>query len=322
MTYFYNLHNIIRLESAVDLGLHYFQCKESLKEVDLIVKIVGYRPVDKEKYQRIASGLYYSEDEDSIISNMNILGLKISWEIKNILSSTTELRVSKSYVILSKYILTFPISSVYKLVTWIRMAIQIKMLLKNYSYFVGGCAHLNGKNVIFTGTGGSGKTLTTINFVEAYGADFMSDDMLIVNKATLYSYPITLKIRKFNFDFISYSAYIDPVAKFSGKIRDEAKGACDIYFLESSASSFIRKISSAEGINKLCNLNNKALLYFNERIFSSLSYLHEEFSLENLQKKQRDILSSLFRDARFHIICASDSSKCIELLKDKYCKFS
>ena len=109
---FYNLHDIIRVKSDIDLGLNYFQCAESSKETDLIIKTVDYRPIDKKKYQQVASGLYYSKAANSIVSNMSILGLKVSWEIRNILSPGTELRVSKSYLFLSKYIIirTIPVN--------------------------------------------------------------------------------------------------------------------------------------------------------------------------------------------------------------------
>lgn len=315
---FYNLHDIIRVKSDIDLRLNYFQCGESSKEADLIIKTVDYRPIDKKKYQQVASGLYYSKAANSIVSNMSILGLKVSWEIRNILSPGTELRVSKSYRFLSKYILVFPVSSVHNLIGLFHMILQIKMLLKNYSFLTGGCAILNGKSIIFTGTGGSGKTLTTINFVEAYDADFMSDDFLIINKDSFYSYPTPLKFRKFNLDFVSYSTFINPVKKFKEKVKDQAKGECDIYFLELSASQFIKDISAAEGIRKLCNLNNRALLYFNERILSFLPYIYGDLSLLSLQKKQFEILTDSLKKARFFIISSPNTADYTSMLKKQY----
>ena len=315
---FYNLHDIICVKSDIDLGLPYFQCEESFKETDLIINTVDYKPINKKKYQRVASGLYYSETEDSIVSNMSILGLKVSWEIRNILSSGTELRVSKSYIFLSKYILVSPISSVHNLMGLFLMVLQIKMLLKNYSFLIGGCTVLNGKNIIFTGTGGSGKTLLTVNFVETYGADFMSDDFLIINQDSFYSYPTPLKFRKFNLDFLSYSTFINPVEKFKEKIKDQTKGDCDIYFLELSASQFIRDISAKEGIRKLCSLNNRALLHFNERILSYLPYIYDGLSLLNLQKKQFEILTDNLKNAKFFIISSSNTMDYINMLKRRY----
>jgi len=315
---FYNLHNIIRIKSDIELELGYFKCEEFSEEADLIVSIVEYKPIDNKRYQRVAYGLYYSEAEKSIISNISIFGMRVSWEIRNILSVGTELRVSKSYIFLSRYFPFFPISSFIGLVALIRMVLQIKLILKNYSFLVGSCAVLNGKNIIFTGTQTSGKTLSIINFVETYGADFMSDDHIIVDNNSFYCYLNPLRLRKFHLHFFSYTTFVDPSEKFKGKIRNQTKGDCDIYFIELSASQFIKEISAAEGVKKLCSLNNRALLHFKERILSFLAYIYGELSLFDLQKKQFEILTDSLKNARFFIISAPNTADYTHMLQKKY----
>jgi len=318
MNYKYNLHNILSIKSDINLGINCLEVSEDLGKYDLIIKEAKYKSIDKSKYQQISHGLYYLKEEESIASELNILGIKIIWEVKNILKENTELRYSHSYWFASKYFLKVPISSAHRFLPLIKMIIQIKLLLKNYSFLAGGAVALKNRGVIFTGISASGKTTTLINFMNNFAAKFISDDLLILSKDEAYSYPSTIPIRRYNFAFISFNKLINPLEKFKGKVLTSIKSTFDIYFLEKSSSRYIKNISRSEGINKLCNLNNKVLLYFHERVLSSFPYLYEELSLLNLQEKQLGILSEFFQDANFYIMSASDINDYTKMLKDRY----
>ena len=52
---YYNVHDIMRIKSDVDIGLNYFKCKEPPDKIDLVIKTANYNPIDKSKYFRISS---------------------------------------------------------------------------------------------------------------------------------------------------------------------------------------------------------------------------------------------------------------------------
>lgn len=312
--YKYRLHDILSIKSDIDLALDYFKVEGDLKSYNLIIKLVKYENLDNKRYQQISHGLYYSREEDCLTSSLKVLGIGVSWEIRNLLKENTEVRLSRSYKFISDYLLHVPFSSVYSIRHFIRMLIQVKLLLRNSTFLMGSMGVLDKKGIIFAGATGSGKTTVILHLMNSFPARYLCDDTVILSEGTAYSFPSRMMVRKYGFGSFIFNNYVDPVEKFKNRILDSFKGDFDIYILERSSSKYIRKISNREGINKLCNINNKLLLYSKERILSSAPYVYDDLSLFNMQRKQKDILTTFFKDANFHIICAMDPRNYIELL--------
>lgn len=318
MSYAYNIHNIFQISSDVDLKLDYFKTYELARKYDLSIKLIKYEGLEKKYYQQIASGLYYSTENDSIFSDLRIFGIRIYWELKNILNKNTELRISKSYDFISKYIMLFQIASVHRLESLFRMILQIKLLMNNGTFLIGSATTYKEKCIIFSGTHGTGKTTAVLSFIRHFNSFFLSDDHMILFNNAIYNYPTLIKQRKYNLDFVSFSKYTNPINMFKDRLKESVSADYDIYFLEKSRKRFLQEIDKEDRIEKLTNINNKAIQYFNERLFSSLPYFYNELSLLNLQKRQNDILSSFFENAKFYKISADDGEGHINLIKDRY----
>lgn len=323
MKYKYNFYNILSVGSNFDLSyivlpLDCFKVDEGCKNYDLTIKMVKCRTFETSGYQQIAHRLYYSKEEDRIISALRLFGIKFCWEIKNLMRDKTELLFSKSYMLFFKHIFQFPISTVYQVNILIKMIMQVKLLLKNSTFLVCGAVALDKQGVIFTGTCGSGKTTAVLNFMDNFHSKYISDDIMILSNNVAYSFPSPLRIRKYNLGTTCFNKFINPAQEYGDRFLESFKGDFDVYFLERSSSNYIKEISNTEGINKLCNINNRILSYFNERLLASSAYIYEDFSLLYMQKKQLDILSDFFKETKFHIICATHIDDYIEMLKKKY----
>jgi len=326
MSYIYNIHNILSIKSSIELSLansftppfDCFRINRDLEEYDLIISDNEHKKDWSTRYQKIAHGLFYSKEEDMIISDLCFFGLRMVWSIRNLFKKNTELRFNKFYNFFSK-INKLPISAVYPLCLLIRNILQIKLLLKGATFIVGSAATFGKKGIIFAGIYGSGKTTTILNFMKYSQIKYLSNDLMIVSKDMLYGFPSLIPYRKYHFDLISYHGFLNPLEEFQGRILSSFKDNFDIYFLEISPAKFIKELPHEEGITKLCYFNNRIHSYFGERALSSISYLYKEYSLLNMQKKQWEILSNFFKDAHFYIISGKNSMDYIEILKkEKY----
>ena len=305
MSFLYNIHNLFQIKSDIDLNLNDFVTEKVSDTYDISIRSLRYKDIEKNKCRQISSGLYYSKMEESICSDLNIFGIRIYWELKDLLNDHTELLLSKSYNFISKYIMLFQVASVHRVESLFRMILQIKLLLNGGTFLIGSATSFKDKCIIFSGTHGSGKTMSNLHYIDRHNSNFLSDDHMIIFNNRIYSFPTPIKLRKYNLDFVSYAKYVDPAEFFaSDRLENVVEKCDDIYFLEKSEMISVKDISSDEGIRKLCNINNKAIQYFNERLFSSLPYLYDSLSLLDLQKRQDDVLRSVFERTRFHIISA------------------
>jgi len=309
---YYNIHNILKIKSDLDLGYDYFLSEIPLSDIDLVIKI-GELKENSHCYQRLSSGIFYSEEKDEIFSDISLFGKRISWGIKKLMSKETELVLSKSYVFLSRYFLMVPISSVHNIIGLVRILIQIKLLLKKHMFLIGSCASTDNELIVFTGSSGSGKTLSITEYLKVYSGSFMADDFFIINESSTFSFPTKLKFRKRNLDFLSYSKFIDPDTLFDSVINKVDINSGTINFLELSNKKFKKEISFDMAVEKLYALNNRAIGFSNERILSFLPYMYNDFSLK-ITQIQKSIFRSRFKNFKFYVLSTSNAFEFMELI--------
>ncbi len=315
MSYIYNIHNFLTVKSDIDLRLNYFRKEEDLSKYNLIIKEVPYKRIDKSKFQQIAHGLYYSKDANEIVSNLNILGLRVSWSIKNLLQENTQFEFSSSYKFISQHVFKVPVSSVYQLEPLVKMIMQMKLLAKKCMFVAGGMVVSKDKGIILTGTYGSGKTTTILSLMDNTDCQFICDDLMIISGDQIYNFPSMIKIRKYNLASVSIHKFLDPAEEYKDRISEKFKGYPDVYFLEQSSSNCIEEVNAEIGVEKLCVINNKIVPYFNERLLSFVPYVEDGYSFLGTQKAQREILLSLFKKTKFYILRSSSTDKSIESIK-------
>ena len=325
MKYRYNFYDILSLESNIDLSdivlpLEAVKDESDKKgEYDLTVRLIDFKKKSIKEYQQIGLGLYYSKEKNSIVSVVNICGLACYWEISNLSGNQTVLQFNHNYFFLFKHVFLFPLSSIYQFNILIKMIMQLKLLSKNYTFLIGGVAALSDKGVVFTGVPGTGKTTTTLNFLNYFSnAKYISDDAFILGNGKLHSFPSPIRIRKFNSNLRFFKKFIDPRQRYKERLQSVFRGTYDIYFLEKSNTQYIKKISTDEGINKICSINNRVFPYFSERILASFSYIDSGVSFMNMQKKQIDILKENLNNSNFYILCSCNAANYDTLLESQY----
>ena len=335
MKFRYNFYDVLTLRSNVDLSyialpVSCVRADNDMPRWDLTVRLSSSSHFNTKAYHQLAYGLYYSPPQDVIVSVLRIFGTKIWWGIRNLLGENTELFFNKNFWILCRYVIQVPFSSICQVSLIVKAILQIKLLLKGHTLLTGAAISMDNRGIIFAGTSGSGKTTTMLAALKHFRSRFISEDIMFLVKNKMYCFPSPIKNQKYSHHFTTLvytifhifpyhiRKYENPCDRFEGRFSESYEGPTDVIFLERSRHKSIDAIQPLDGLNKLCSLNNRVFWYAVERVLASSSYIYDDTSLLNLQKKQFEVLSKYLGNAAFKILRGNNTQDYIELLRAEY----
>ena len=171
----YNIHNLVKIKSNIDIGLPYiFQVKRCLTP-DLIVHIGNFTDIGE-------------EEEGDVCYYEHKLGPLKSKFLLSHLNGKIKLFYKSPRYRIQPGIRQSIISMILAIIDW-------KLLQKNCALIFGACLEKEGEGILIIAPSRGGKTLTSISLVKDYGFNYLSDDKTIVSKDGIaYSYPTKMKI--------------------------------------------------------------------------------------------------------------------------------
>ncbi|MCM8770298.1 MAG: hypothetical protein NC936_00305 [Candidatus Omnitrophica bacterium] len=315
--YNYNIHGILKVNSNFKGILpDCFLTNKELENPDIILRLVKKVEVSSDRrIIQIAPGLFYDEGNDLVVSLFNLGGFNMGWTLKGLLKERTEVFVSSAY----RRFVQMPVSTVHPLNDYIKFILQIRLILKGYSFLLGGSFRPKNSDyaAVISSSGGMGKTTTILNLIKKTGAEFLSDDTSIISKDKVYSYPSPLRKRVFGSLILGYCRNI-PVEKIllPNVIRKDSLNARFIFFLERSRKNEILLIDSISALNKIISINRKIIPYSTERSILGYFYKENQYNINNLIKKEEDILKSFLGNLKCYLIRAAHLYSYIDLITE------
>jgi len=315
--YNYDIHGLLKINSNfIGFTPDYFLIDNKPKDLDIILRMEKKVEIPKEiNYSQIAPGLFYDGHDKSVVSTFRICGFNTTWRLKSLLDNPTEVFVSKAY----KDIVRMPISTVHPLNDYIKFILQIKLILKNYSFLLGGGIKPMNTDfaIIISSCGGMGKTTAVINLVKQLGGNFLSDDTVIISKEGVYSYPTHLRIRKFGSLLLGYNEDV-PFNKILPK-ETIARGPYPvkyIFFLERSDKNGVFLIDSTSALNRIISINRKTIPYLSERTILAYFYSISPFSLNKIMEREEKILKDFLEHLDCYVVKCKHPDYYVRLIAD------
>ena len=194
--HYYNFHNLLKVQiiihrpgwfdSYLEKTFHHYEV-DGLKDPNLIIRIGPFPP--KLKDCAIVDGKYFVRRDYFFYKSY----YKMAWwgtEIEGIESELTEVRIDCNGF--GRMII--PGETIYNL-------IRFKLGQKGFPLIHGSAVGKNGMAYVFSARGGTGKTITTLNFVKR-GFDFYSDDSVILGNHEIFGFIVPFNLR-FTYDIES-----------------------------------------------------------------------------------------------------------------------
>ena len=184
----YNIHDMLFIESELDLFPSSFKTVNMNKKLDLIVSLKpnSYFQIKKKNYVEIMPGIYYLKEEDHMISTITIFGFPLYLSVKNLIKHDcpTIVSMNNNYKMFTRKFLKIPLSSVFPLEHFLKLIVGKILNQKKAAFIL--CAGFSFKNSNFlvTSFGSMGKTTLTLEMDRLLSKDFkyLSDDTCIISE--------------------------------------------------------------------------------------------------------------------------------------------
>lgn len=305
--HYYNIHNLLRIESDVESFPKMFKV-DSLSKIDLTIR-QGDFEVEREKLKKL--GLKFFGGNDSLYLEYPFYGkvLQKLW-IKNMMGNPTEFKFSK---FTGRF---WGVDSIAQLV------MEAKLLEKGCTFIHSGAITSRGKAYLISAWSEMGKSSTVFGLAKS-GYGVLGDDSLIISKdGTVYSYPemagiyfhsknlqnLNLSMNKkmiLGFKYIisklpPLHLYIDPNLRvdLSSILPVGKSGKLDkCYFLELGKGE--QKIAKEDAVNKMISTTIQALFgqFFTREVLYAYSYLND-VNPSFVEDGMRKILTKVLKDCR------------------------
>jgi hypothetical protein len=320
---YYNLHSILRISCESDHFIPEYFKTQVVTEPDIMITQTKTLPQHAGASKtELAPGLCYSKAEQIVSSTVNLLGLKAFWSIKKLNGKPTVIVVDRYYRLLSKTLLTQPISTAFPDLAFTQMITHVKLLQKKHTFLVGACFESadSKESTLISSMGGMGKTSLVFKLMEQEGNKYLSDDMTIVgDEGKVYAYPKPVRIRQVSIPPMHLEKYAAPATLLgsSNRIKNTSKIG-NIVLLERALKTEVKTVSLDDALHKLLLINRKLLPYNMERAIVAYSYMDTSFSILDLMETESKILEHSLKDANCYILCSKygDVQLCARLLGD------
>ncbi len=184
--YYYNIHDIIRIQSEVILyELQYF-ASESFDSPDLCVNVSQSIPGGIATSRRITKPKPWDSSYIAYSEHFGSLGAKFSIEFSDVIVIAVNKMISRS-----KHVLY---------VNLIEPILRFMMISRGYVLLHSACVDLEGHGLLLSAPPDTGKTTTVLKCVKK-GYAFLSDDMTIIclpNEALCFPKPMTISAHTFH----------------------------------------------------------------------------------------------------------------------------
>lgn len=173
---YYNIHNIIGVDSNIEVLPKYFKSKlKGRKRVDLVIRKGEFR-FDKRKYERM--GLKFYGGEGNLYLEYKIYGKPIQRLLIKNLTGKTE------------FYYTSVTDRIFDVTGIINMLLEIKLLQKGYAMIHSAGVSKDGKGYLFSGWSETGKSSTVFGLAKRKDIKMLGDDFVILSKGgKVFSYP-------------------------------------------------------------------------------------------------------------------------------------
>ncbi len=320
----YNIHGLLEIVSDFDCYVpNYFLTTTKYSNPDIILNYskTGAPSVLNSRFTQIAPNLHVLNNERLVVSSISISKLKATWSIRNVLERPTEVYLNRTYRLLSKTLLTNPISTAFPDHAYIQMIMHVKLLYKNHTFLVGACFEPSEGTsaILISSMGGMGKTLTLLELLKEIKSSYLSDDMVIVNKdGTVFSYPKPIRLRRINISPLALETYVPPAQVIGSTPIARRSQIGTICLLEHGIKNEIQKLDREEALTKLLAITRKLLPYYMERTLLAYSYMDSSFNLDDLRRTETEIIRQFLSHANIYTLKSSSSnpSSYVKLLKD------
>ena len=316
----YNIHGFVQIESNVDLKNQYFKVKDL--DPNLIVNVVDRINYDVRHCNKVGWNFYGIPGQDFLYYR----GVRSEAFIENI-EDSTKLIVNNAFFSKDKGRLWNSLLSA---------IIFLKLLQNKCSFIHSSCVSIKNHGFLFVAFPDTGKSTTAISMVKQNNAEYLSDDLTIIDRdgrAYCYPTPITMsskviemsinkKIglkRMLKLKFCSFlqkhlitnyvasklfrfppTAYIWDIIK-NIKIAREAK--VDAICLLEFGKDEIRKVSSDYMLRQANLINWEIVRHLTANFFIIVySYFNPELELSDYLNTHQEIMEDFLTQAESFIV--------------------
>lgn len=312
--------------------------EEEIKRCKTVVRLIVDPLKDEAKKMEGRQQYHYwkgSSGTDELFYQRNFFaGTKLRMLIRGIKTDRPEIRVNKHFIKHIKWRFNNLHSPGYILTDLIcAMLLQKELCALHCSAF-----NIGDSTVAVIAPGNTGKTLTTMRAVFDAEANYMSEDLAIVDRQNLYSCPWTSTFRYY--DELSMSWILRwrmklikffppaelipcPVKRqrnidyYISKDRILPKKKITHLAMLARCDGGIRVLEKEEAKTMLFNLNRYEFFYMKSPMLTAYSYFNPEFDIFQLEQKEREILSDLVDNTTPLLVQSKDPTQFAKLILDK-----
>jgi len=329
MTYTYNIHDVVKIESDIMLlnrAFHRYFLSSDVSDPDLIIKIRKNVDFSKKGLSRHDLWFYGKEGKDFVYYEDRILGMKDKVLIKNLENKPTEIHATKSVTRIN-------LRSRGSLSDLIEAVIDLKFLKAGLFTIHAASLSRNNSAILLTGFPNIGKTLSTLHLLKN-GFSYLGDDNGVIDRnGNVYCYPSTSSISYHDFlKFIepvdigrwNYYKYLLRTFPMQNKIIERLFDYPEIYLPDikkykqaDKAKAWItccleiekrkiKEVDKEELANKIWLSNNYSRPAITQNPFMYIYAYFNDINFAELDKMEKDILLSFLSNSRCFIISCND----------------
>ncbi|NVJ60862.1 MAG: hypothetical protein HWE27_10755 [Gammaproteobacteria bacterium] len=210
----------------------------------------------------------------------------------------------------------------------------IKLLHSNYLSFHGGCVEYNDRGYVITGLPDMGKTLTTMKLLENEDYKFLSEDILLIDKAmNAYAVPFTQTVEKRKklsliekikgriYEAMYKNNYVkSDILEVKPEIKNRIKTKTDIdaIFFLVRGERFIREATADEReyyVEKTVQLNHLEFTYFRNELILSYLFFNDSRDITFFLNKEKKMIEDLYSEKKLVVVSSPDAFGYSELIQ-------
>jgi hypothetical protein len=258
--------------------------------------------------------------------------LKLKLLVEN-LQGTPRISVNKSYY---RFVKT-KMESLYPPGIHLTDITAIKLLEKDFAPVHSACLSLNNDGILLFAPPNMGKSLTTFLALKS-GYNYLSEDITVVDRNCAYSCPQTttflpfveersvklslFKLLRSRFNVLSYLVFpylikephVD-ISKLSENFKSSEKANIRYICILERGEEGIEEIDKERALRNISILNRNEFYYPMNPVLLAYSYFNQNFNLDKLMEKEKEILSAIIDKSECYILKVKEPKEYVTLLR-------